>query len=169
MSNNPARSVICGNFRDNPCAHLQNSSCPFKTGASGEMAEWLKAHAWKACVRETVPWVRIPLSPPVPRKSKKPLWQKDFLKMRKPKTIPANHTRNSQEGKRQLMALATLLGLMQAASKLSSELGALSDEVGGSLEKIAEIAGVPFFEVHNAYVKRASRGGAKPKKASKRA
>jgi hypothetical protein len=32
--------------------------------AHGEMAEWLKAHAWKACVRETVPWVRIPLSPP---------------------------------------------------------------------------------------------------------
>ena len=31
------------------------------------MAEWLKAHAWKACVRETVPWVRIPLSPPYER------------------------------------------------------------------------------------------------------
>lgn len=31
------------------------------------MAEWLKAHAWKACVRETVPWVRIPLSPPSQR------------------------------------------------------------------------------------------------------
>ena len=28
------------------------------------MAEWLKAHAWKACVGETLPWVRIPLSPP---------------------------------------------------------------------------------------------------------
>src|SRR5207248_10370578 len=28
------------------------------------MAEWLKAHAWKACIRETVSWVRIPLSPP---------------------------------------------------------------------------------------------------------
>src|ERR1700722_16007758 len=28
------------------------------------MAERLKAHAWKACVRESVPWVRIPLSPP---------------------------------------------------------------------------------------------------------
>jgi hypothetical protein len=28
------------------------------------MAEWFKAHAWKACVRETVPRVRIPLSPP---------------------------------------------------------------------------------------------------------
>ena len=31
---------------------------------SGEMAEWLKAHAWKACIRETVSRVRIPLSPP---------------------------------------------------------------------------------------------------------
>jgi hypothetical protein len=28
------------------------------------MAERLKAHAWKACVGETLPWVRIPLSPP---------------------------------------------------------------------------------------------------------
>jgi integrase len=28
------------------------------------MAERLKAHAWKACVRESVPWVRIPLPPP---------------------------------------------------------------------------------------------------------
>src|SRR6202451_3698093 len=37
---------------------------PLQERASGEMAEWLKAHAWKACVRETVPWVRIPLSPP---------------------------------------------------------------------------------------------------------
>src|ERR1700677_3844897 len=37
---------------------------PLQDKASGEMAEWLKAHAWKACVRETVPWVRIPLSPP---------------------------------------------------------------------------------------------------------
>src|SRR5262249_26071880 len=30
----------------------------------GGMAEWLKAHAWKACIRETVSWVRIPLPPP---------------------------------------------------------------------------------------------------------
>ena len=28
------------------------------------MAEWFKAHAWKACKRETVSRVRIPLSPP---------------------------------------------------------------------------------------------------------
>lgn len=27
------------------------------------MAERLKAHAWSACVRESVPWVQIPLSP----------------------------------------------------------------------------------------------------------
>src|SRR5437764_3436812 len=30
----------------------------------GEMSEWLKEHAWKACVGETLPRVRIPLSPP---------------------------------------------------------------------------------------------------------
>src|SRR5260221_12661712 len=29
------------------------------------MAEWLKAHAWNACLLERVTWVRIPLSPPV--------------------------------------------------------------------------------------------------------
>ena len=32
----------------------------------GEMAEWLKAHAWKACKRVTVSRVRIPFSPPLP-------------------------------------------------------------------------------------------------------
>src|SRR5262249_11088698 len=29
----------------------------------GEMSEWFKEHAWKACVGVTPPWVRIPLSP----------------------------------------------------------------------------------------------------------
>ena len=28
------------------------------------MAEWFKAHAWKACIGETLSWVRIPFSPP---------------------------------------------------------------------------------------------------------
>ena len=38
--------------------------------SAGEVAEWLKAHAWKVCIRETVSRVRIPLSPPaVPLKS----------------------------------------------------------------------------------------------------
>ena len=31
----------------------------------GEVAEWLKAHAWKACGRESVSRVRISPSPPV--------------------------------------------------------------------------------------------------------
>ena len=35
------------------------------------MAERLKAHAWKACVGETLPRVRIPLSPPLGFTSKK--------------------------------------------------------------------------------------------------
>jgi hypothetical protein len=29
----------------------------------GEVAEWFKAHAWKACIWETVSGVRIPFSP----------------------------------------------------------------------------------------------------------
>ena len=32
--------------------------------ATGQVAEWLKALAWKACIRETVSWVRIPPCPP---------------------------------------------------------------------------------------------------------
>ena len=30
----------------------------------GEVSEWLKEHAWKACVGATLPRVRIPPSPP---------------------------------------------------------------------------------------------------------
>jgi hypothetical protein len=29
----------------------------------GQVSEWLKEHAWKACVRFGVPWVRIPPCP----------------------------------------------------------------------------------------------------------
>src|ERR1700683_4924199 len=36
----------------------------FQPILAGEMAEWLKAHAWKACLLERVTWVQIPLSPP---------------------------------------------------------------------------------------------------------
>ena len=32
---------------------------------SGEVQEWLNWQHWKCCVRETVPWVRIPPSPPL--------------------------------------------------------------------------------------------------------
>ena len=34
------------------------------TYINGEMAEWLKAHAWKACKGAILSWVRIPFSPP---------------------------------------------------------------------------------------------------------
>ena len=40
------------------------SLCASRESGAGEMAEWLKAHAWKACLLERVTWVRIPLSPP---------------------------------------------------------------------------------------------------------
>src|SRR6266540_234757 len=33
--------------------------------AFGEVQEWLNWQHWKCCVRGTVPWVRIPPSPPV--------------------------------------------------------------------------------------------------------
>ncbi len=38
-------------------------------GCFGEVSEWLKEHAWKACVRVTVPRVRIPPSPPERQRS----------------------------------------------------------------------------------------------------
>src|SRR5579864_784648 len=38
------------------------------------MAEWLKAHAWKACLGETLTRVRIPLSPPYLRMSDPETW-----------------------------------------------------------------------------------------------
>src|SRR5215510_4856580 len=54
----------CGNSCRHTPHPLAKIVMRLQERASGEMAEWLKAHAWKACVRETVPWVRIPLSPP---------------------------------------------------------------------------------------------------------
>ena len=44
----------------------------------GEVSERFKEHAWKACVLETVPWVRIPPSPkmPVPPRPQKALAKK---------------------------------------------------------------------------------------------
>src|SRR5450755_1268526 len=41
-------------------------------GNAGEVQEWLNWQHWKCCERGTVPWVRIPPSPPVLQgKSKK--------------------------------------------------------------------------------------------------
>jgi hypothetical protein len=39
-------------------------TCDCERLADGGVAERLKAHAWKVCIRETVSRVRIPLPPP---------------------------------------------------------------------------------------------------------
>lgn len=41
---------------------------------AGRVSEWPKEHAWKACVRATVPWVRIPSLPPEERRSDFVVW-----------------------------------------------------------------------------------------------
>ena len=65
------------------------------------MSEWLKEHAWKACVGETLPRVRIPLSPPV----HKPLNTKDL-----------SHSRHSTEsGDLAICVFVNLLARNQAA------------------------------------------------------
>ena len=55
--NGPSPPILPAGFAANGCVK-------FKIAVAGEMAEWLKAHAWKACLGETLTWVRIPLSPP---------------------------------------------------------------------------------------------------------
>ena len=37
---------------------------PVYNCSKGEVQEWLNWQHWKCCERETVPWVRIPPSPP---------------------------------------------------------------------------------------------------------
>ena len=51
---------------------------------NGEMAERLKAHAWKACVGVTLPRVRIPLSPPL-----SPCWLSGFEPLAQPRALQA--------------------------------------------------------------------------------
>src|SRR5712692_5007402 len=41
------------------------------TTKHGEVSERFKEHAWKACVGEILPWVRIPPSPPTPTNSRR--------------------------------------------------------------------------------------------------
>lgn len=45
--------------------------------AHGEMSEWSKEHAWKACIRATVSRVQIPFSPP--EKTAQPIRLSGFL------------------------------------------------------------------------------------------
>ena len=55
----------------------------------GGMAEWLKALAWKACIRATVSWVRIPLPPPTDQyKLLKNLHFSPYLRRLAPRSTP---------------------------------------------------------------------------------
>ena len=45
------------------CPEFRNSKSAIRI-SSGEVQEWLNWQHWKCCERETVPWVRIPPSPP---------------------------------------------------------------------------------------------------------
>ena len=47
-----------------PTKLIENGKLNQSACTCGEMAEWLKAHAWKACLGETLTRVRIPVSPP---------------------------------------------------------------------------------------------------------
>ena len=44
---------------------LDDLRAPRRSSAHGQVAEWLKAHAWNACIGETLSRVRIPLCPPL--------------------------------------------------------------------------------------------------------
>jgi hypothetical protein len=46
---------------------------------------------------------------------------------------------------------------MQTAGRLSNELDDLAGDIGGSLDKIVEIAGIPYLDVYNAYTRNIRR------------
>ena len=48
---------------DSPTLAPVDSATRFRQ-QNGEVSEWLKEHAWKVCIRESVSRVRTPLSPP---------------------------------------------------------------------------------------------------------
>ena len=51
-----------------------------KRNGNGEVAEWLKAHAWKACLLERVTRVRIPVSPQKRSRTREEFRLRFFLK-----------------------------------------------------------------------------------------
>src|SRR5438552_18824054 len=75
------------------------------------MSEWLKEHAWKACVGETLPWVRIPLSPPT--------FAKHSLRSRLRLASPVKHSLRSR--------LRLAGRVKRAITKLSAEVLAKAD------------------------------------------
>src|SRR5437867_2668978 len=60
------RNSDCGFLFDmssRSCAFLIPQSA-IRNSSRGEVQEWLNWQHWKCCERGTVPWVRIPPSPP---------------------------------------------------------------------------------------------------------
>ena len=55
-----------GRLRRLACPSVERFAGIATLGHRGGVAEWSKAHAWSACMRETVSRVRIPLPPPIP-------------------------------------------------------------------------------------------------------
>ena len=53
--------------------------CKFAALKKGDLSEWLKEHAWKVCIRETVSRVRIPQSPQENLKSLQIYYLRAFL------------------------------------------------------------------------------------------
>ena len=66
----------------------------------GRVAEWFKAHAWKVCVHESVPWVRIP---PRPLTNSSSLFARSF-----PLTSPRFHRREPRQPIQQIPHLVRL-------------------------------------------------------------
>src|SRR5271167_4521688 len=71
---------------------------------AGGVAEWLKAHAWKVCMRETVSRVRIPPPPPVKLVSLKHLTEQVFSQARKWPSKPDPKPCSKPERRRSLPA-----------------------------------------------------------------
>ena len=95
------------------------------------MSEWLKEHAWKACVGETLPWVRIPLSPPIHRPRFK--WQAAVVlcgtPVHKPRAIEQSHARIVKDPSLGLDALPK--AEVSAPIKFTLDLGRLGEHTEG--------------------------------------
>ena len=60
-----SKTVVANGHRGFESLPLRHCSTRVRTPSEGEVAERSKAHDWKSCVGETLPGVRIPLSPPL--------------------------------------------------------------------------------------------------------
>ena len=119
------------------------------------MAERFKAHAWKVCVLSKVPWVRIPLSPPLIMKTIIPYI---FLILAIISGTASNSFAKSSEGFTQLipsiLSAVTIIVCMYALSNVMKTIpiGATYASFAGLTIVATAIAGVfKFNQVPNLY------------------